>query len=374
MYHALSRRRLSRRSRTGAALVMATATVAATLSAARCPAMDLAEWEASPPATPYLPADMPIGGMEVLVHPSDGDLQLVFHQTAMYSYQLGARSGPGTGTWSGTANGDPVSFFNIANLRRITAPDPYGMTLGFSSVKTTIMMQAVPLGSPVGSEYLANGVYDLGPIVPAGLSADTDVSTLTNVWTSYLHNDSTGHSTEFRAPVYAVPDSHTSTTPIPAGPNQVATLSGRLPYAGGASVTFSTVTAGSFTSVDGTESLTDLESRTTQLHFPVPSDNGSTQTWELSLDGQFGGLATVTFQYDPLELPANFDPHNLRIEHFANGQWVTLDGTVDVANHTITVQTPSFSPFALGVVPEPATAGVLIGAAGVLVMRRRKTS
>lgn len=373
MDHALSRRRLSRRSRTGAALVMATATAITNLVSTHCSAMSFSDWMAGPPATPSLPADMPAGAMEVLVDPVNGDLQMVFNQTAMYGYQLAAETGPGTGTWTGNGLGTPVSFFNLAQWRKITAPDVSGTTLSFSAGKTVIMMQGLAVGNGYG-QYLANGVYDIGPIAPAGLPASQYVALLTNIDTGYLSPYYAG-SVMVRAPVYAIPDSHTSTTPVPAGPNQVATLSGRLPYAGGASVTFSTVTAGSFTSVDGTESLTDLESRTTQLHFPVPSDNGSTQTWELSLDGQFGGLATVTFQYDPLELPANFDPHNLRIEHFANGQWVTLDGTVDVANHTITVQTPSFSPFALGVAtPEPATAGVMIGAAAVLVIRRRRTT
>jgi hypothetical protein len=310
----------------------------------------------------------------VLVDPLNGDVQVAFHQTSLNNYELAARTGPGTGTWTGTGQGTPVSFFHYDNWRPITVPDVNGVTLIPLVNNAYGFAQSLPIGSPTSQTYLANGVYDLGQIVPAGLPADQYVSTLTNRETFY-EPTGTVPVQEIRAPVYTIPDSHTSTMPIPAGPNQVATLTGRLPYAGSVTVLFSTVTAGSFTSVDGTESLTDLESRTTNIHFPVPGNGDSTQTWELSLDGQFGGLATVTFQYDPLELPAGFDPNNLRIEHFANGQWVTLDGTVDVANHTITVETPSFSPFALGVAtPEPATAGMLIGAAGVLGMRRRRTS
>jgi hypothetical protein len=76
-----------------------------------------------------------------------------------------------------------------------------------------------------------------------------------------------------------------------------------------------------------------------------------------------GGQATLVFDYDPSLLPAGFDQSQLGIWHFneALNQWQFQGGQVDVADHTVTFVTSSFSPFALGTVPEPSTIVLALG-------------
>ena len=77
----------------------------------------------------------------------------------------------------------------------------------------------------------------------------------------------------------------------------------------------------------------------------------------------------------------SFDPagmslqemQDLTVEHYVGGRWVSVGGTVNTANDTITFDTTSFSPFALGEVPEPASVGLLaMAAVGALARRRRR--
>ena len=47
-----------------------------------------------------------------------------------------------------------------------------------------------------------------------------------------------------------------------------------------------------------------------------------------------------------------------------NGNWVSVGGTVNTANDTITFQTSSFSPFVLAEIPEPSS--LVIASIGLL--------
>ena len=106
---------------------------------------------------------------------------------------------------------------------------------------------------------------------------------------------------------------------------------------------------------------------------------GAPQIWSVNFAGALNGSsATLVFNYDPSTLPVGTDQSQLGIWHFNEntGHW-EFGGTVDVADHTITFVTSSFSPFSLGIqaVPEPATIVLALG--GLLSMayvawRRRK--
>lgn len=94
------------------------------------------------------------------------------------------------------------------------------------------------------------------------------------------------------------------------------------------------------------------------------------QVWELEFTGEFNGNVLLTFAFDPTLLG---DASPLGIYHFTDGAWRFLGGTVDFLANTITVETESLSPFAIGVVPEPTTTMALlcIGAAGMFRRRLR---
>lgn len=73
------------------------------------------------------------------------------------------------------------------------------------------------------------------------------------------------------------------------------------------------------------------------------------QTWNLRYSGSHSGKIRLRFAYDPSLLPPNYDQNQLAIYHFSNGAWVKLPGSVDPVNHVISAETPSLSPFMLGV-------------------------
>jgi hypothetical protein len=113
-----------------------------------------------------------------------------------------------------------------------------------------------------------------------------------------------------------------------------------------------------------------LEGDLAPLDFAIPGD--TFQLWDIEFAGTLAGLATLVFGYDDSDL-GPFPEEDLAVYHFTGGAWVSLGGIVDALNNTITVQTPSFSAFALGVVPEPSTALLLAtGVAGLALYSRRR--
>jgi len=115
---------------------------------------------------------------------------------------------------------------------------------------------------------------------------------------------------------------------------------------------------------------------------------GAPQIWTVQFTGSLGnGLTTLTFDFDPLTIPAGTPLSSLGVWHFDDNpadatydQWVFLTGPIGVYDgyDTITVTTSSFSPFELGTdvnTPEPST--IVLAAMGLLPLacpccRRRK--
>jgi len=157
---------------------------------------------------------------------------------------------------------------------------------------------------------------------------------------------------------------------------------------GGVSATFEN-TNGSTLQVQYSPSVyfSDLQDGSTGLpptapiNFALPNAGAFAQVWDLTLEGgSFTGNAEVTFYYDPTNFSPGVDQTKLQIFHYVGGVWTPFaltDETINTTADTITVDTTSFSPFALGLevasVPEPASTFLLaIGGVGLLARRRHR--
>ncbi len=151
--------------------------------------------------------------------------------------------------------------------------------------------------------------------------------------------------------------------PVPTGTSQTVSVLGTTGDPGYIQATFeNTTSAGDLSVAYAAMEQEDLPI----ADFTVPGD--TMQAWEMDFDGEFEGSVDLVFTYDDTDLLLE-EELLLSIFHYEGDDWVQLDGVVDAVGNTITVTTTSFSPFALGVVPEPATLVLL--SVGVLGMRRR---
>ncbi|HAU36750.1 MAG TPA: hypothetical protein DCX07_03415 [Phycisphaerales bacterium] len=89
--------------------------------------------------------------------------------------------------------------------------------------------------------------------------------------------------------------------------------------------------------------------------------------WELSFNRAFTSV-DLQFRYDDAAAGGNTP----KLYHYTGGNWTELNSTVLSGNRIETTGLTSLSQFAVGVIPEPATAAVLVlGGLGVLLRRRR---
>lgn len=98
--------------------------------------------------------------------------------------------------------------------------------------------------------------------------------------------------------------------------------------------------------------------------------------WDFAASGGFAmgtGSVDLTFHYDDaLAATLGIDESDLCVFHYTGGSWVDVTTSIDTTNKWITAEgIDSFSQFSVGVIPEPATMGLLV--LGLpLVLRRRK--
>jgi uncharacterized repeat protein (TIGR03803 family) len=104
------------------------------------------------------------------------------------------------------------------------------------------------------------------------------------------------------------------------------------------------------------------------VNFALPGDGTEVQIWDLSYSGTFSGETQLVFDFDPTGMTLAQE-EALEVFHYTGGQWVPIGGTVDLDDDTITVDTTSFSPFAIGLVPEPTTLSILLAGGLVLLAR-----
>ena len=161
---------------------------------------------------------------------------------------------------------------------------------------------------------------------------------------------------------------------IAAGAHGSASLIGGTTDVGGVVANLNAIsTAGTLSATLVAATPAELAASTGQVNFSLPANTTQFQQWNLGFTGTFTGGAQVTFNYDPSLLAPGQDPSQLQIYHFDHsGNWVPLTGVLDSVNHTITVNTDSFSPFALGAVPEPMSCALLMLMGGGMLARRRR--
>lgn len=172
-----------------------------------------------------------------------------------------------------------------------------------------------------------------------------------------------------------------TTAGIPRGENQIAELLDGPGTPGGIEVFFGQTDAAGilwahFTSPTLQDLLDSLGAPDSDLPFDsIDFDPACdpVQLWDIGFTGEFTGPATLTFVYDDTNLLPGRKEEDLAVYHFSGGQWVLTAGIVDHSSNRITVQTHSFSPFMIGVIPEPSTLVLLsMGAVGILVYARRR--
>ena len=162
-----------------------------------------------------------------------------------------------------------------------------------------------------------------------------------------------------------------TTASVGQGANQTATVGGGTSVVGGVQSTLPDVTTpGTFTTTytvatSLSQLISDIGSAAAGTINFAFANSSAVQLWQLHFDGTFTGEATVTVHFDPTLL-GGIPLSELYIEHYDNGTWVPIYGTVDPIADTITFQTESFSPFVLAEVPEPSTLVLAIFVAACL--------
>jgi len=158
------------------------------------------------------------------------------------------------------------------------------------------------------------------------------------------------------------------------GDNRPAETGGGSDTVGGIDFHFEEITAGGV--LTGQYKPTPIDELSPgdidAVNFLLPSDPLS--IWAINFGGQFEGTVMLTFCYDDsnLLIPEAY----LAIWHkLPSGVWEMLPViSHDMDANTLTVTTTSFSDFALGAVPEPATLSLLALGSLALLRRRRRSA
>lgn len=159
---------------------------------------------------------------------------------------------------------------------------------------------------------------------------------------------------------------------VPPGTNVSGSVGGGSSEVGGVDFTFSQVTVdGTFSSDFQPTLIADLDPTLIEsITFGIPSN--PLQLWDLEFTGEFNGLVELTFGYDDSNLFPGQQETDLRVFHqLDDGVWEVLPVIAqDINANTLTVVTAGFSPFAIGVIPEPTSFTLLAWGGMVLIGRR----
>ncbi|HMF30209.1 MAG TPA: hypothetical protein VKK79_02250 [Candidatus Lokiarchaeia archaeon] len=105
--------------------------------------------------------------------------------------------------------------------------------------------------------------------------------------------------------------------------------------------------------VEGTASGAQMKITTQYANPSAITLAGSLVFFSIELNGldKVKFPVTAQFFYDPSQLPSGVDASRLQVYHFENGAWVEVAGVLNPNSHSITVNCPSFSVYAIAVRP-----------------------
>ncbi len=309
---------------------------------------------------------------------------------------------------AGTTTGGAVQFavrnavFNLFSAP-ISASSTNGLSETFTgnTVDFWVLSGGIDWQTPLGT--VSNPWASTGGRTTAGTAVLSESAAGSGQWTLNLsgyfagqypngvtmNNFSSGNLTFTTSAIataqYSVtgPNSNLSSVSTPTSTPVSAQALGGAGTTDGVTGTFNPgATGGNFSvqQVPGLSSLSNAAVTAAQSNpeFLLSTSNqsiGAPQIWSVQYDGSLNGtMATLVFDYDPSLLPAGTDQSQLGIWHYDEnlGQWV-FGGTVDVADHTITFVTGSFSPFELGLqTPEPSTFVLAAAGLSLLAFFRRR--
>jgi Regulator of chromosome condensation (RCC1) repeat len=166
-----------------------------------------------------------------------------------------------------------------------------------------------------------------------------------------------------------------SQTTVPSGTDVLAATCGGMTQRGGLEMFFSSTGGGTLSAPFSFETPDAVRQQIAGglLEFLslVPQATVNVQWWDISFDGTCAVAPEAVLRYDELDLLPGVAEEDLGLFHWTDGAWTLVtDGVVDPVAHTITFAPDSYSPFMLGLVPEPCSALVLL--LGGLVLRRSR--
>jgi hypothetical protein len=302
---------------------------------------------------------------------------------------------PGTNSMGTNGSGSHALLWNgtAASAVDLTPTNLAVKTLDSAAVGTNGTEQvgwgyaSVKVNKRVSDYYYAllwNGTaasaVDLNTLLP---STDTwtnaaaySIDSFGNVYGAAVDTSGTVFAIEWSPSAPPVTQPTTQSGTVPSGSNQTVTVPSAS-ASGTVQATFSDTAGGTLSVTSGIDAVSDLSNSNNSYNagpvdFELPADGSVVQIWDLDYsDSSFTGPVTLVFDFDPAGM-TTAQEEALQVYHYTDGQWVDIGGVVDLNADTITVETDSFSPFALGVVPEPGSLSLLSLASGAMLMRRRR--